>query len=159
VAADAQIGGAKRAIEQGAVVRRGAAGIRLRLEVLAAQAEARVRHHAPPLQTIDQLRWSRAAPESRYGCRQSPFCDRAALKFRRSRFENQPGSGERAAGEVKMINPVGALASVGIAASGSVQQQFQVAALKSQQELLAEQVQTLLRGIDPNKGTLVDRAA
>ena len=58
-----------------------------------------------------------------------------------------------------MISAIGALPSVTSMATGGLQQQFQVAALKSQQELLAEQVQTLLRGIDPNKGTLVDRAA
>jgi|GEM_PF-5886215 len=58
-----------------------------------------------------------------------------------------------------MISAVSALPSGGVTAAGGVQQQFQVAALKSQQELLAEQVQVLLKGIEPGKGTLVDRTA
>lgn len=58
-----------------------------------------------------------------------------------------------------MISAIGALPPVTSMAAGSLQQQFQVAALKSQQQLLAEQVQMLLKGIDPNKGLLVDRMA
>src|SRR5579875_3513990 len=53
-AADAQIGGAKRSIEQRAVVRRSAARIRFRLEVPAVQTEVCVGDHAAPFQVIDQ---------------------------------------------------------------------------------------------------------
>ena len=49
--------------------------------------------------------------------------------------------------------------SGGVSAAGGVQQAFQVAALQGQQQLLAQQVQTLLKGVEPGKGGNIDTYA
>lgn len=53
-----------------------------------------------------------------------------------------------------MISAIGAV--MGAVTAGGVQGAFQTAALKSAQELLAQQVQTLLRGTEPGKGGNID---
>lgn len=58
-----------------------------------------------------------------------------------------------------MISAIGSGADLGTAAAGSVQQQFQIAALKNSQQMLADQVQTLLKSVEPGKGGNIDANA
>lgn len=56
-----------------------------------------------------------------------------------------------------MISAIGN--AVGATGAGGVQGAFQTAALKSSQQLLADQVQTLLKGVEPGKGQNIDAFA
>ena len=58
-----------------------------------------------------------------------------------------------------MISAISGSGGGATAPSGSVQQQFQVAAMRSAQQLLAQQVQTLLKGVEPGKGGNLDAFA
>jgi hypothetical protein len=58
-----------------------------------------------------------------------------------------------------MISAISGSADLTTAAAGSVQQKFQVSAIKNQQQMLAAQVQTLLKGAEPGKGGTIDAYA